>query len=97
MEFSLLCQITTSAKASYDRLYQKEELLPYNRYTDILTYDETRVKLKDSADTDYINACYVDVSVSLSHPVYRAPLDPIKRLLRLRAPNLRLSSISGAW
>lgn len=33
-----------------------------DRYTNILTYNHTRVKLNHAPDTDYINACYVDVS-----------------------------------
>ena len=45
------------------RLYQDPDIREYNRYTDILTYDETRVKIEPkNGDTDYINACYIDVS-----------------------------------
>ena len=37
-----------------------------NRYTDILTFENTRVKLQKGVDlksrpeSDYINACYID-------------------------------------
>ncbi|XP_044264222.1 uncharacterized protein LOC123011031 [Tribolium madens] len=34
--------------------------VPKNRYKNIIAFDETRVKLKDCYDYDYINASYVD-------------------------------------
>lgn len=48
------------------QLSQKPPYFARNRYSDILTYDKTRVILKKGADvsqrveSDYINACYVN-------------------------------------
>lgn len=69
----------TETKQHARRLYTNSETREYNRYTDILTYEETRVKLAmkpaPNHDTDYINACYVDVSelfrFALNLEVYR--------------------------
>jgi len=42
-------------------MYKRKNISQFNRYTDILTYANTRVELKgQNFETDYINACYVD-------------------------------------
>jgi len=76
----------TETKQHARRLYKNSETREYNRYTDILTYEETRVKLAmkpaPNHDTDYINACYVDVSELFGFApnleVYRVR-SPVKR------------------
>ena len=55
--------MVTSTLQHENRLYTKERGL--DRYSDIMTYGHTRVKLNGVPDTDYINACFVDVSVLL--------------------------------
>ena len=52
----------TSTLQHENRLYTKEREL--DRYSDIMTYGHSRVKLNGVPDTDYINACFVDVSVA---------------------------------
>ena len=59
-EFDVLDRVTET-RAHAQRLYQTPEIRPLNRYTDILTYQDTRVVLQPKGD-DYINACFVDVS-----------------------------------
>ena len=58
-------------KGNVDRLVQDHQFQHLNRYSDIMVYDDTRVKLKPRVDESkctladtYINACFVDVSIS---------------------------------
>jgi protein tyrosine phosphatase len=48
----------------YKRLANNKEFLPMNRYSDIIPYEDTRVKLSipkgGKAEDGYINANYVD-------------------------------------
>ena len=57
------------------RIYDRPETDPYDRYSDIKTYDETRVKFTHKPDTDYINACFVD-----------SPLGPDQKLIAAQGP-----------
>lgn len=59
MEYGALHEITFK-KPHRDLWYQNPKVDHLNRYTDILTFQNTRVKLSEGHDTDYINACYVD-------------------------------------
>lgn len=61
-EFYYLDDITKS-KDHHKKLYKATSVREFNRYTDILTYDDSRVKFAEVEDTDYINACFVDVSL----------------------------------
>jgi len=62
-EFRLLDMLTKSEEHE-QRLYNSKTIKQLNRYTDILTFKDTRVVLKQANETDYINACFVDVSLS---------------------------------
>jgi protein tyrosine phosphatase len=62
-EFRLLDMLTKSEEHE-QRLYNSKTIKQLNRYTDILTFKDTRVVLKQAKETDYINACFVDVSLS---------------------------------
>lgn len=64
-EYHCIERLTSSADHE-DRCFKTREARQYNRYTDILAYTDTRVKLEDGAKPDYINACYVDVSHLMS-------------------------------
>jgi protein tyrosine phosphatase len=62
-EFQALCAVT-ELKEHGDMLESGKQYSEYNRYCDILTYKDTRVKLNprsDQLENDYINACFVDV------------------------------------
>ena len=50
----------TKSEEHEKRLYKSNYTRQLNRYTDILTFKDTRVVLK-TKETDYINACFVDV------------------------------------
>lgn len=52
--------MVTETRASSERLFYSQDTKEYNRYSDILTYKDTRVVLQSDLDTDYINACFID-------------------------------------
>jgi protein tyrosine phosphatase len=54
-------EMLTKSEGHEQRLYKSNYTKPLNRYSDILTFKDTRVVLK-TKEIDYINACYVDVS-----------------------------------
>ena len=49
-------------KGNLSRLVQKRQFYHLNRYSDIMVYENTRVKLdpRNPEENTYINACYVD-------------------------------------
>ena len=56
----------TETNAHYNNIYQAENSQILDRYSDIRTFDHSRVKLdmkqSPNNDTDYINAGFIDVS-----------------------------------
>lgn len=66
-EFGILYRCTSTRQ--HEKMeYNPKSIRQYNRYTDILTYEHSRVVLKSSeedSEDDYINACFVDVSFFL--------------------------------
>ena len=65
-EFFQIAKVTSS-QFYEERFYKKKAIREFNRYNDILTYKDTRVVLKQKSplnnDSDYINACFIDVSI----------------------------------
>lgn len=62
MEYEVLAYICSENERHIKKLIQDQKYAPLNRYCDILCYETSRVKLTRNHDTDYINACLVDVS-----------------------------------
>jgi len=66
MQYSILHAISNENANLQGRRLDNQQIDALNRYCDILTYEHSRVVLKRPADTDYINACFVDVSNSFA-------------------------------
>lgn len=73
---------TGAVTVQFDQLYRKKsgeamevsklaENMSKNRYRDIMPYDSTRVKLKDSREGDYINASFVNMEIPSSAIINR--------------------------
>lgn len=79
----MLCN---SSEKAQERLYYLPEHKKLNRYTDILTYDHTRVKFDSNQDTDYINACFINVSDLNSFKFLKSPLGQDRKIIATQGP-----------
>ena len=75
IEFRIIRRITESKEHSEYLVKNSPLTVPFNRYPDILPYKDTLVSLSDNS---YINACFIDSSLSNTENLFIATQGPLR-------------------